>query len=434
MRLIDFASMGFKNLWRRKLRTVLTMVGVAIGTFSIVIMLSLGIALSDSYTKQLEEWGSLTLVRIESYSYEYNEDTGVGVEKKNILDDSMISQIKNIEHVRAVTPLMEVDAYLKSGKYQSYISITGIDPDTVQYFDLPKVEKGEMISNDNPTAILFGKDSVHFYNPRSNNRFGSSNENPVDLMEDNIKITFDEIYGENANPKYNKLIVAGVMEESNSEMGYGNYAPIETVKKWYKEKQKKNKDAKKNQSITYTTVLVSVDDTAHVVEVQDQIKALGFNSYSRADELDNVTEMSNTIQLVLGGIGAVSLLVSAIGIANTMIMSIYERTKEIGVMKVLGCVVTDIRKLFLFEAGIIGLLGGFLGLGISYGISFILNKYAPEIGEQLGISSGSSISVIPAWLVFAALGFSVVVGMISGLYPAIKATKIKAIEAMKSNG
>ncbi|MBR3280647.1 MAG: ABC transporter permease [Clostridia bacterium] len=434
MKLIDFTTMGFKNLWRRKLRTVLTMVGVAIGAFSIVIMLSLGIALRDSYTKQLEEWGSLTLVRIESYSFEYDEETGRGIEKKNKLDDTMITKLKNINHVRAVTPLLQVECYLKSGKYQAYASITGIDPDVAQYFDLPKVEQGEMISNDNPTAVLFGKNTVNFYNPRSNNIFGYTNENPVDLMEDNIKITFDEIYGEKANPKYSKLIVSGVMEESNSEMGYANYAPIEQVKKWYKEKQKNNKDSKKSQELTYSTVLVSVDDTAHVVEVQDQIKALGFNSYSRADELDNVTEISNTIQLVLGGIGAVSLLVSAIGIANTMIMSIYERTKEIGVMKVLGCVVTDIRKLFLFEAGIIGFLGGLLGLAISYGISFILNKYAPEIGGQLGISSGSNISVIPAWLCFAALGFSVVVGMISGLYPAIKATKIKAIEAMKSNG
>ena len=144
--------------------------------------------------------------------------------------------------------------------------------------------------------------------------------------------------------------------------------------------------------------------------------------------------MSNTLQLILGGIGAVSLLVSAIGIANTMIMSIYERTKEIGVMKVLGCIVTDIRKLFLFEAGIIGFLGGCLGLALSFAISFVLNKYAPEIGEQLGISSGSDISVIPLWLALAALAFSIVIGMVSGLYPAVKATKIKAIEAMRNAG
>ena len=144
--------------------------------------------------------------------------------------------------------------------------------------------------------------------------------------------------------------------------------------------------------------------------------------------------MSNTIQLILGGIGAVSLLVSAIGIANTMIMSIYERTKEIGVMKVLGCVVTDIRKLFLFESSIIGLLGGAVGLGLSYGISYLLNEYAPEIGEALGISSGYDISIIPIWLAVAALAFSMLIGIVSGLYPARKATKIRAIEAMRTEG
>ena len=138
------------------------------------------------------------------------------------------------------------------------------------------------------------------------------------------------------------------------------------------------------------------------------------------------------MELILGGIGAVSMLVSAIGIANTMIMSIYERTKEIGVMKVLGCVVTDIRKLFLFEAGIIGFLGGLLGLALSYGISYVLNTYGTELGGQLGIASGGDLSTIPLWLAVGAIIFSIVVGMLSGLYPAIKATKIKAIEAMRS--
>ena len=430
MRFIDFTSMGFKNLWRRKLRTMLTMVGVAIGTFSIVIMLSLGIALREGYTKSLEEWGSLTLIRINSNTYEWDEDTGVGVERKNNLNDKAVEDIKRINHVRAITPLLEISGMVKSGKYMGYIDIRGIDPDSVKYFDLPDVERGSMISNDKPNAVLLSKNGIYFYNPKSRNRWGSSVE--VDVMEENIKITFDDTYSEDTSPKYNKLEVCGEMVESNSEMGYYNYAPLETVKKWYKDKQKKDKNSKKNSDLVYSTVLVSVDDTAYVKEVQEKIKEMGYSSYSRADELDSVTEISNTIQLVLGGIGAVSVLVSAIGIANTMIMSIYERTKEIGVMKVLGCVVTDIRKLFLFEAGIIGLLGGFLGLALSYMISFILNKYAPQIGEQLGMMSSSEISIIPIWLSFAALGFSIAVGMISGLYPAIKATKIKAIEAMRS--
>lgn len=430
MKIIDFVSMGFKNLWRRKLRTILTAVGVAIGTFSIVIMLSLGIAMSEGYKNQLAEWGSLTKIQVERYSWNYDEESGMGMSKEQKLDDKLVKDISMIEHVRGVTPIMHVSAQLKSGKYVSWCDITGIDPEMVQYFDFPKLESGQYISNDTPTAILFGKESVHFYNPKGNRGYNFSQESPVDLMKDTIKITFDETWGDKT-PKYSKLKVAGVLEESNGEMNYSCYAPINQVVEWYKQY---NEQYKKKKELTYESIWVSVEDTKYVNDVQDQIKAMGYNTYSMADELDNVQEMSNTIQLILGGIGAVSLLVSAIGIANTMIMSIYERTKEIGVMKVLGCVVTDIRKLFLFESSIIGLLGGAVGLGLSYGISYLLNEYAPEIGEALGISSGYDISIIPIWLAVAALAFSMLIGIVSGLYPARKATKIRAIEAMRTEG
>lgn len=432
MRFIDFTEMGFKNLWRRKLRTILTMVGVSIGAFSIVIMLSLGIAMTEGYKNQLAEWGSLSKITIERYGYVYDEETGMGMAQENKLDDTLVQTIKGMEHVKAVTPILNVSATLKSGKYQSWCNIIGIDPDTLQYFDFPELESGEYISNDNPTSLLFGKNSYHFYNPKSNS-WSYNEESPVDIMTDQVKITFDDTYGDKV-PKYSKMAVAGILVESTNEANYNTYAPIEQVKKWYKEQQEKRNNKDKAKTITYESVWVSVDDTKNVAEVQQQIKDMGYTTYSRADELNNVQEMSNTLQLILGGIGAVSLLVSAIGIANTMVMSIYERTKEIGVMKVLGCIVTDIRKLFLFEASIIGLLGGGLGLGLSYLTSFLLNKYAPEIGGVLGINTGYDISIIPLWLALAALGFSILIGVVSGLYPAIKATKIKAIEAMRTEG
>ena len=176
-----------------------------------------------------------------------------------------------------------------------------------------------------------------------------------------------------------------------------------------------------------------MEDIKYVEEVQDTIKAMEYGTSSLADILKPMQETSNTIQLILGGIGAVSLLVSAIGIANTMVMSIYERTKEIGVMKVLGCLISDIKKLFLFEASMIGLIGGGLGIGLSYLASYFMNKYADQIGSVLGGigGTGNDISVIPLWLVLLALGFAMLIGIISGYFPARRATKIKALEAMR---
>ena len=173
--------------------------------------------------------------------------------------------------------------------------------------------------------------------------------------------------------------------------------------------------------------------------VQDAIKELGYGTYSDMQYLEPLQETSNMIQVVLGAIGALAMLVSAINIANTMVMSIYERTREIGIMKVLGCRVTDIRRLFLYEAALIGLIGGVIGIALSYGVSYAINKYGEPIFAAIMQTSyvydveGSKFSVIPIWLPFAAAVFGMLVGIVSGYIPARRATKISAIEAMKSN-
>lgn len=431
MKKIDFVKMGFRNLWRRKLRTILTITGVVIGTFSIVIMVSLGIGMTEGYKEQLAQWGSLTKITINRYNYNYDEDSGIGTSSEKKLDEELVNKLKTFDHVRGVTPIMEVSATLKSGKYQAWLNITGIDPDSLEYFDFPAMQSGEYISDSNPGAIMFGQNACYFYNPKGN---GGRMDTPnVDLMTDKIKITFDETWNSEKTPKYDKLKVAGVMVESQDEMGYSAYATINQVKEWYMKKQKANGKKVSAKDISYSSIWVSVDDVDNVAEVQQKIKDMGYGSYSMADSLDEVKKTSQMLQLILGGIGAVSLLVSAIGIANTMVMSIYERTKEIGVMKVLGCLVTDIRKIFLFEAMIIGFCGGIAGIGLSYLVSYILNKYAPQLGSVLGFSSSSTISVIPVWLAIAAVGFAMAIGVISGLYPAIRATKIKALDAIRND-
>ena len=171
-------------------------------------------------------------------------------------------------------------------------------------------------------------------------------------------------------------------------------------------------------------VYVNVDDMEHVTEVQKAITDMGYEAYSSMQWLEQAQQQTDMIQAVLGGIGAVSLFVAAIGIANTMMMSIYERTKEIGVLKVLGCALGDIRTMFLMEAGFIGFMGGVLGLGLSCSVS----RRSPFLGASLsGMTGGSgAISRIPLWLSGSAVVFAVLIGMLAGLFPQFAGDEIKS--------
>lgn len=141
------------------------------------------------------------------------------------------------------------------------------------------------------------------------------------------------------------------------------------------------------------------------------------------------------MQVVLGSLGAVSLFVAALSIVNTMTMAIYERTREIGVMKVLGCGLSKIRSMFLIEAGMIGFLGGIIGIAVSYTLSFVLNHFGPAL-MSMGLGSmlpmfGSRVSVIPPWLALIGIVFSTVIGVLSGIAPANRAMQISALEAIR---
>ena len=125
----------------------------------------------------------------------------------------------------------------------------------------------------------------------------------------------------------------------------------------------------------------------------------------------------------------VSLFVAALGITNTMIMSIYERTREIGVMKVLGCDMGNIRSMFLIESGFIGFMGGVLGALLSYGVSIIVNRFV-SMSDMMGMSG--NLSRIPLWLAFAAIGFAIFVGMAAGFMPAMRAMKLSPLAAIRN--
>lgn len=433
---IDLILMGIKNLWRRKLRTFLTVLGVIIGTSSIVVMLSLGFGLSQAFEDQVAQWGDLTTINVHQ---RWNDPSMPSMDgKKDVkLDDKAVASFKALPHVTAVSPTLEAYGTVINGRYIAGIPIKGIDPDTMEEFGF-EIGEGRLLDKKDELTIVFGSDMAqNFYDPKAR----VWREVKVDLMRDRMSLTLNPSYGyedpnmEKVNyPEY-KIKVAGVLAQGqNWEHSYGIWMPLNEVQRLIKEKEKVEKvkpQPNQNKSM-YEKIDVKVDDMKNVADVQASIKDMGHEAYSLNDQLESMKSTAGVIQLVLGGIGAISLLVAAIGITNTMVMSIYERTREIGVMKVIGASINDIKKLFIFESALIGVLGGVIGISFSFLLSYIVNKFSYIFGNFFGTGGETQISIIPIWLVFAALVFSALIGIVSGYYPARRAMNLSAIEAIRT--
>ena len=440
MNSIDLMAMGIKNLLRRKARTILTVLGVIVGTASIVVMLSLGLGMSKSFEEQLQNFGSLNTIDVMSkgdyFGPEGEEDVSNG--KVGILDDNGLMDIESIEGVEAVMPMMRDWMQIYSGKYASDVSLIGIDFSKLDKFEY-KVAKGVLPSAEGKYEMMFGSTiEEQFYNPRSRNRY--SNMIEVDLLESKVMLVVQRSYDENmAKPRGIYVNPTAILETSNGQSDWSAYIDITQLEKLKAEAKRKwpnndgdNRSNRNNSKDKYDSFQVKVEDVNKVMDIQTKIKELGFQAYSLADGLEYMENATKGIKATLGGIGAVSLFVAALGITNTMVMSIYERTKEIGVMKVLGAELRDIRKLFLFEAGLIGFFGGVIGLILSLIISQIINAVGMSITSIGYGGESSTISYIPVWLSGLSIVFSTIVGIVAGFYPANRAMNLSALEAIRT--
>jgi ABC-type antimicrobial peptide transport system permease subunit len=319
----------------------------------------------------------------------------------------------------------------------------GVRPEVLEKFNY-EVSEGRLLLATDKDAILFGSMTPsNFYDPKKTWGSTGNGEPLVDVVTDKIMGSADWTYGlpdsqkpQNDNPiiyKEYKFKGVGVLQNTEDyETAYNVYMPIDVVRKINEDRAKSEK-SQYDRNKGYDRVAVYVEDISKIKNVSDAIREMGFQTSSLNDALEVMQDQAKMIQAVLGGIGAISLLVAALGITNTMIMSIYERTKEIGIMKVIGADLPDIGKLFLAEAAIIGFAGGVLGVGLSYGVSLILNTVLkPLLGGLLGGTADSAISIIPFWLPLAALGFSTVIGVLSGYSPARRAMRLSALESIRN--
>ena len=453
MRFSDIARSCMQNLLRRKSRTVLTVLGVIVGCCSIVLMISIGQGINEQNKQMLKNMGNLNDITVYadgggSHSMVTSSSvSGAGSEQAK-LDDDAVQNFRSIAGVAGVLPQKtmsySVDATQGAGsRYVSqYVNVVGVDATQLEESGY-KLASGRLPMR--AGEVLAGKSFVYsFYDKYasdpSNHRIEaggyycdehgcaqSEGEDPFfDML--NSKITL--ITGANYQSPDDYHKVGG---------GSGIVTSIDDMKTL---NVKISGDTKANTSskVVYDQVLVHTQDIKDVADVEAQIKGAGYQTSSFEQTRKEIEKQSRGIQLALGGIGAVSFFVAAIGIANTMIMSVSERTREIGIMKALGCYVRDIRMMFLCEAGAIGLVGGVIACLISaigsIGINMAsLGGFSVEnLGKAImGGDDVSRISVIPWWLFVVAMLFSIAVGVIAGFGPANKAVKIPALDAIKND-
>ena len=464
MKISDEISLSARNLLRRKGRTALTLVGVVIGTCMVVLMISLGIAQTKTNEEMLQSWGDLTQVQIYGYG------TMMGSDGKPLyLDDAAIANIKQIPHVAAATPYAQANNLEgeitagRNGRYTSDIyNLIGIDPTALEPMGFA-LQSGSWPTNTPASEkatklqVLVGsstgynfQDSRKSYNSPKRYRYeGQTDANGkelppfVNIDKDKMTLTIKTGEGSTEKSRSWELEIVGVLEPDGAK-GYWTQSGIVLRIQDMKMLQKIYNDMTKTkeESKSYDQVYVKVDDLSNVTDVETAIHDLGFtNTYSMNQQREEMQKQVMNSQMIFGGIAAVSLLVAAINIINTMTMAIYERTREIGVMKVLGCELGNIRTMFLLESSTIGFIGGLIGLGISLIASFVLNNLS-TLGQGLDLSGlmgggyymgggGGTISIIPPWLMLAALVFATLVGLVAGILPANKAVKISALEAIR---
>jgi putative ABC transport system permease protein len=423
MTLNDLAKTSFGNLSRHRVRTILSAVGVTVGILTIVTMLSLGVGVRKEVVHTFQSAG-LETIRVRPVSEERTAFNQFAEPRRTVLiTPALVEEMRARDDVVEVHPRIYVpdsmNVSLKVGEDMLRVRVGEFhwglsDPFTRQ----PQLVAGRDLDDGAQGEIVVSASA---------------------LEELGYEGSFDELIGQEValvlkaprgGTQTFPFRVAGVLETVyGSDAGYfGTHigpADALALKAWWYN----DPDILTHEGYDELVVkAASLNDAAQIVEGLD---ARGFEVESLRMVLDTVGKTMVIMQTMLGSVGGLALLVAAIGIANTMVMAVYERTREIGILKAIGASPGDIRALFIVEAALIGLLGGVVGTVLGWLLGLGLNEGILAYLRWQEIPVEGTFFVVTAWLVALALAFATVVGLLAGLYPAARAAQLDPLEALR---
>ena len=441
MKPFDLLRLIFGNLSRRKARVALTAIGVVIGTAAVVILVSLAIGLQKNANEQLYGIGDLTQIQVmpvyggEGGPIMMGPGGGGPVKtqptEQKLLTNFALADLRAIAGVDVVIPrdFLMTGGIMKYQKLESGANIIGIDTTDLSKLGLEATEGSTELARG--AIVIGGMVANNFYDPKI--RPGQEPPPPPNLYGQQIQLTISKWDAQGVETRKNlSLRVTGVLKETRGESDWSIYMPLEQLKalnEWAMNRRiNYNKDG-------YSQVVVKVSDVDMVLDITQQITDLGYQAYTPQSFVQGINNFYKILQVIFGGVGAIALLVAAIGIANTMAMSILERTREIGLMKAVGATNRDVLAIFLGEAAGIGFIGGLGGVIIGWlagqGLNVIAIVYLASQAGQQGGPPPSVAVYTPVWLPIFALVFATFIGMMSGLYPALRAATMIPVLALK---
>jgi ABC-type lipoprotein release transport system permease subunit len=487
MSFLDIFSLALRNLRQAKLRATLTTMGVIVGVAVIVTMVSFGLGLQRNMLARFSALDLFNEIQVFGQGLSnlagLARDTGRRDEGERrdgrqradktpsrILDDAGVQQISQIPGVAYVEPNVNFSGYVRSnGKVLSQ-NVGGANiPNASSRFS--KFAAGKMISS--PTAneaVVTERFARDFGFEKPETAIGKTLE--LLAAPDETKKERGKEDAEEASPNFFGIpLDDGGLDESSSNLqtraftivgvlnteikegagqgglrglmpGAGVYVPLQVAHDWSRQHRgpmsrvalalaRQGGNLTEGQTEGYDSAVVRVSDPVALTEVRKKITELGFSSFSIVDELDQIRTVFLIVDSVLGLLGGISLLVASFGIANTMIMSILERTREIGIMKAIGAEDREIKLIFFVEAAVIGVFGGIIGVLVAWGIDGIANRLAYRFILKPQGAGFIDFFSLPLYLSAGAIVFALLVSIAAALYPASRAARIDPVRALR---
>jgi putative ABC transport system permease protein len=417
MNITDIIRTANTNLLRSKLRTFLTILAVFVGTITLTLTTGLGEGVRDFVNKQVSSVSADGVIVVAATGGFSNsnplevKEYGTTKQEQSVATSTFaqedIDKIKTVQNVGSVYATYTVlPEYITRADQKKYI-MPPLDIH-IDGFETPLAAGRSPDSTKNNEMVL----AYQYLEP-----LGFSK--PEDAVNQKVKIAFKNVKGE---MKENEYTITGVLLNSLT----GSFSRLNA-------NELRDLSAYQNQRDTGSTNLIVTTDTSLSKDtfnkVKEDIKAKGYSATSLDDQIQSFNQVIDVIQTVLNGFAIIVIAAAGIGIINTLLMAVYERTREIGLMKALGTKSSEVFTIFAIEAILLGFWGGVIGIGTGIALGFGINAIATA--TVLKDLEGFNLMVFPAIAVLPILLGTMIVGLLAGTLPAIKASRLDPIEALR---